>query len=85
MMVDKGIRLLATVHDAVLFEESVEGVASSAAVVKECWEIASEEVIGIRLKSDCKIFRYSDRFHDEDGESMWAKIVSMMPAEAVNQ
>jgi hypothetical protein len=75
-MVDEGLALCATVHDAVLIEAPIERIEADVEVAKQCWARASEIVLGgFALDADAKIVRYPDVYHDEDGEEMWNRLV----------
>jgi hypothetical protein len=70
-MVDEGLALCATVHDAVLIEAPVERISIDVEVAKSCWRRASEIVLGgFGLDADSKIVCYPGVYHDEDGEEM---------------
>ena len=74
-MVDEGLALCATVHDAVLIEAPIEQIDGDVEVAKQCWTRASEIVLGgFALDADAKVVRYPDVYHDEDGEEMWNRI-----------
>jgi DNA polymerase family A len=74
-MVDEGLALCATVHDAVLIEAPLDKIDADVEVAQECWRRASEIVLGgFSLDADSKVVRYPDVYHDEDGEGMWNRI-----------
>jgi DNA polymerase family A len=75
-MIDEGLALCATVHDAVLIEAPIGQIEADAEVAKQCWKRASEIVLGgFALDADCKIVRHPDTYHDEDGEPMWSQLL----------
>jgi hypothetical protein len=74
-MVDEGLALCATVHDAVLIEAPIGQIDADAETAKRCWARASEIVLGgFALDADAKVVRYPDVYHDEDGEEMWNRL-----------
>jgi hypothetical protein len=74
-MVDEGLALCATVHDAVLIAAPTERIEADAETAKRCWARASEIVLGgFALDADSKIVRYPDVHHD-DGEEMWTRLL----------
>ena len=79
LMVDEGLALCATVHDAVLIEAPVEQIEADVEIAKRCWSKASEIVLGgFALDADAKIVRYPDVYHDDDGEEMWKRILGVL-------
>jgi DNA polymerase I-like protein with 3'-5' exonuclease and polymerase domains len=78
-MVDEGLALCATVHDAVLIEAPIGQIDADVEVAKQCWRRASEIVLGgFSLEADCKIVRYPDVYHDDDGEEMWTRLLGAL-------
>jgi DNA polymerase I len=75
-MVDEGLALCATVHDAVLIEAPMGRIEADVEIAKRCWERASEIVLGVfALEADSKIVCYPDVYHDDDGEEMWTRLL----------
>ena len=79
MATERGIRVCAPIHDALLVEArlgELEGVvAETQAVLAE----ASAAVLGgFTLRSDVKIIRYPDRFMDPRGERMWCLVNELL-------
>ena len=78
-MVDEGLALCATVHDAVLIEAPVGQIDADAEAARRCWAQASEIVLGgFALDADSKVVRYPDVYHDEDGEEMWNRLLGVL-------
>ena len=78
-MVDEGLALCATVHDAVLIEAPIGQIEADVEIAKQCWKRASEIVLGgFALDSDCKVVRYPDVYHDDDGEEMWTRLLKTL-------
>jgi DNA polymerase-1 len=78
-MVDEGLALCATVHDAVLIEAPIERINTDVEVARSCWRRASEIVLGdFGLDADSKIVCYPDVYHDEDGEEMWTRLLNIL-------
>jgi DNA polymerase-1 len=78
-MVDEGLALCATVHDAVLIEAPIEQINAHVEVAKQCWARASDIVLGgFALDADAKIVRYPDVYQDDDGEEMWARLQGVL-------
>lgn len=77
-MVGEGLSLCTTVHDAVLIEDSIEGIDRAVEVARACWCRASLEVIGYQLGADDKIVRHPDRYEDKDGKAMFKLLMSLL-------
>ena len=78
LLTQQGIRVCAPVHDALLIEASLETLDAVIATTQELMAQASEAVLdGFRLRSDAKVVRYPDRYMDERGEKMWAKVMEL--------
>jgi hypothetical protein len=81
MMLDRGIMLCATVHDAVLIESSARNIARDCQIAAECWSEASKVVLdGFELKTDCVITKYPSRYFEEDGKEMWDRVRHLIAA-----
>lgn len=77
-MVDAGLSICITVHDAVLLEASLEDIDQHVEIAKNCWRWASERVLKFQLDADAKIVRYPDRYTDEDGTEAWNQLVQFL-------
>jgi hypothetical protein len=78
-MLDEGLALCATVHDAVLIESQIDRINNAVEVAKSCWKRASEIVLdGFGLDADSKIVCYPDVYHDEDGSEMWNRLQTIL-------
>ena len=81
MMLDRGIMLCATVHDAVLIESSVRNIARDCEIAAESWSAASRIVLdGFELKTDCAVTKYPRRYFEEDGQEMWDRVRHLIAA-----
>ena len=78
-MVDEGLALCATVHDAVLIEAPIDRINLDVEAAKSCWRRASEIVLdGFGLDADSKTVCYPDVYHDGDGEEMWTRLLNIL-------
>jgi DNA polymerase-1 len=77
-MVDQGLSICITVHDAVLLEASLQDIDQHVEIAKDCWRWASERVLKFRLDADAKIVRYPDRYTDEDGTEAWDQLLEFL-------
>ena len=75
---DVGLKVIATVHDALFFEFSSENAEAQAEVAKKLMEDAAEAVIGIRVRVDVDLVSHPERYRDLDrGNDFFEKITSM--------
>jgi DNA polymerase I len=80
LAVERGIKLCAPIHDALLIEAPSDQIDADVAKLKECMSQASEEVLGKGkiCRVDADIVKYPDRYMDEQGQEMWDKIMSLL-------
>lgn len=72
LAVERGIRVCAPVHDALLIEAPLDVLEDIAENTQAAMSDASATVLGgFRLRSDAKLVRYPDRYMDERGIDMW--------------
>ena len=76
-MVEAGIRVCAPVHDAVLIEAPLETLDDQITQARELMARASRDVLeGFELTTDVEIFRYPERYCDEDrGKAFWEMVM----------
>ena len=76
---ERGIRVCAPVHDAVLIEAPLERLEGDIAAMQEVMRQASRTVLnGFELGTDAKIVRYPDRFSDPRGTVMWDRVMRLI-------
>jgi DNA polymerase I len=81
-----GVKIIATVHDAVLIEAAIEDIERDVALMKEIMKRASRIVLGgfeVRVgdaEGTVDIVRWPDRFVDEDGQEMWGRVMRLLAA-----
>jgi hypothetical protein len=75
LMTERGIKVCAPVHDAVLIEAPLAELDDAVAAAQAAMEEASEIVLGgFRLRSDVKTVRFPDRYRDSRGEKTWDEV-----------
>jgi hypothetical protein len=80
---ERGLRVIAPVHDALVVEAEAASIAETVAEIRDCMARASEAVLdGFRLRSDLEIIPYPDRFRDERGVNFWSQIMAILEAES---
>jgi DNA polymerase-1 len=80
LAVERGIRLCAPIHDALLVEAPIDEIDTEVTRLKACMSEASEAVLGKgkACRVDASIVRYPDRYMDEDGQVMWGQIMALL-------
>jgi DNA polymerase I-like protein with 3'-5' exonuclease and polymerase domains len=69
---ERGIRVCAPVHDALLIEAPLNELEDAIAKTQAAMADASAAVLdGFRLRSDVEIVRHPDRYSDKRGRVMW--------------
>jgi DNA polymerase I len=69
---ERGIRVCAPVHDAILIEAPLAELDDAVHQAQATMAEASRIVLGgFELRSDAKVIRYPDRFEDDRGQKMW--------------
>jgi hypothetical protein len=80
LAVERGLKLSAPIHDALLIESSNDQIDTDVTKLKECMSEASEGVLGTGkiCRVDAEIVKYPDRYMDEQGQEMWDKIMMLL-------
>ena len=80
LAVERGIKLCAPIHDALLIEAPINQIDADVAALKQCMADASELVLGQGrvCRVDAEIIRYPDRFMDENGAAMWEQVMGIL-------
>jgi DNA polymerase I-like protein with 3'-5' exonuclease and polymerase domains len=69
---ERGVKICAPIHDAILIEFDLENEEPDIATMQEAMREASSIVLnGFELRTEVKIVRYPDRYMDERGQEMW--------------
>jgi hypothetical protein len=72
---ERGIRVCAPVHDALLVEGAADEIGEVVAATQDVMREASELVLpGFPLRTEAKVVRYPERYTDERGRRMWTMI-----------
>jgi hypothetical protein len=80
MATEQRIGVCAPVHDAILIEAPLEELDETVISMQEIMADASTFVLGedYCLDTEAKVVRYPDRYMDERGAVMWAKIMEIL-------
>src|SRR5262249_23571218 len=87
----RGLKLLASIHDAILIEAPIERIEHDVGLLREIMRRASQIVLnptadGKReLRTDAKIVRYPDRYSDKRGDHMWPRVLELLAEYQVKQ
>jgi hypothetical protein len=72
LVTERGVRVCAPVHDAILVEAPLDRLDDTVALVQSQMAEASRIVLnGFTLRSDAHVIRHPDRYMDERGQQMW--------------
>ena len=76
---EAGITICAPIHDAVLIEDEIVAIDSTAAKMQAYMAEASRIVLqDLTLRTDAEIIRYPDRYSDERGTEMWKNVMAIL-------
>jgi hypothetical protein len=77
---EAGVSILSPVHDAVLIEAEEQEIEQAISLTQSAMQRASEMVLaGFPLRSEARIIRHPDRFHEERGSAMWQWLMESLP------
>ena len=78
---ERGIRVCAPVHDALLIEAPLEELNHAVVLTQQAMAEASTIVLGgFTLRSDAQLIRHPDRYLDERGAHMWNTVWEILDA-----
>jgi DNA polymerase family A len=80
LMVERGIRVCALIHDAVLIEAPATQIERDSITAKNAMAEASRIILQDRLelRTDGKPFSYPDRYFDKRGVHMWNTVMRIL-------
>ncbi|MFA4904056.1 MAG: DNA polymerase [Desulfobaccales bacterium] len=79
LALNRGIRVCAPVHDAILIEAPLDELDEAIVTAQKAMSDASAAVLaGCRLGSEAKIIRYPERYMDPRGTKMWETVWSIL-------
>jgi DNA polymerase I-like protein with 3'-5' exonuclease and polymerase domains len=76
MLENEGIRVISTIHDAVLIEDTVDDIDNTAEMAMEQMELASSYVLrgAGSIQVDAKTVKFPDHYSDPRGDRMWERV-----------
>ena len=76
---ERGVRINAPVHDAILIEAPIEEIEAEAVRMQSYMRTASRIVLGgFELRTDAEIVRYPHRYSDPRGVVMWTRVTGLL-------
>jgi DNA polymerase I-like protein with 3'-5' exonuclease and polymerase domains len=79
LAIERGLRVCAPIHDAILIEAPLEELEDAVQEAKKAMEEASATVLsGFKLRTEAKLVRYPDRYMDERGRAMWNTVCGIL-------
>lgn len=79
---ERGIRVVAPIHDALLIEGPSGSIDELVLRTQESMAEASGIVLdGFRLRSDARVVRWPDRYMDDRGREFWGRVLALLPDE----
>jgi hypothetical protein len=83
LLTERGIRVCAPVHDALLVEGPADGISDVVDATMRAMREASEVVLpGFPLRSEARIVVYPNWYTDERGRRMWETVRRLLTEEA---
>ena len=75
----RGIRIIATVHDALMAEADLDHIDEADAALSRVMRDASSLVLrGYELPTDKQIIHPGEHFHDDKGVEMWSTVERLL-------
>lgn len=77
LALERGVKVIAPVHDAILIEAGLADLDRHVSIAKEAMVEASREVLdGFELRVEVKVTRYPNRYQAKKGAEMWKRVWS---------
>lgn len=77
--IERGIKICAPVHDAILIESPLIEIDNAIMITRQAMAAASADVLdGFELRTDVEVIKYPDRYEDPRGKEMWNKIKDIL-------
>jgi hypothetical protein len=79
VLTQRGVRVCAPLHDALLVEAPAGEIGGVVSDCREAMRWASEQVLGgFALRADAKIVRHPDRYMTDRGRAMWDLVFGLL-------
>jgi DNA polymerase I len=76
---ERGVEIVAPVHDAVLICAPLDRLDADIATMRAAMAVLG----GFEVRTDVNVVKYPDRYQDERGEVMWTKVMRLLGAGAI--
>ena len=77
---ERGINVVAPIHDALLVEGPAESIDDIVTQTQLAMAEASAGVLsGFRLRSEVRVVRWPERYMDERGRAFWDRVMALLP------
>ena len=77
--IERGVEIVAPVHDAVMIHASLDRLDQDIATMRAAMAEASRIVLGgFEIRTDVHITRYPDRYMDDRGTVMWQRVMQLL-------
>jgi len=77
---ERGVEVCAPVHDAFLICAPLERLDADITLMRQAMAEASRAVLnGFEIGTDVSVVRFPDRYTDERGAVMWARVLELLP------
>lgn len=79
LALERGVAVLAPVHDALLIEAPAESISVAIEITRKAMDDASGLVLeGFRLRTEAQPITYPERFEDKRGQQIWETLVKLI-------
>jgi hypothetical protein len=77
---ERGVRVCAPVHDALLIEAPIDLIDDAVITTRGAMAEAADAVLrpGVWIHTDVDVVRYPDRYSDPRGQIMWERVISLL-------
>ena len=77
---ERGVRVCAPVHDALLIEAPIDLIDDAVISTRGARAEAADVVLrpGVWIHTDVDVVRYPDRYSDPRGQIMWERVISLL-------
>jgi DNA polymerase I-like protein with 3'-5' exonuclease and polymerase domains len=79
LAVERGVRVVAPVHDAMMVEAPLDDIDLAVRQTRQAMAEASKTVLdGFELRTDAAVVRHPDRYRDKRGVEFWALLMGIL-------
>jgi hypothetical protein len=79
LALERGVAVLAPVHDALLIEAPAESISLAIEITRKAMDDASGLVLeDFRLRTEAQPITYPERFEDKRGQQIWETLVKLI-------